>query len=319
MSSCNRSMVNISAILMIVMLVIGINIFLDKSEQQIESQQYEEQLTRLKNIEWVFVESLITENNSKAKIQGKNISDSIIKRVKVEYLNDHNSLKNDILFPSSTTRLAKISSEEITGKFLNVSNDNNDLFVATKAGIISDTSLNCSVESDYRTWNKEIEMHWNKELASAAINEIASQGGSIIYWEFLTPDDPNHTSIKKMSLDELRQVYFKEGLLGLKGYEFLQPIYITDSGDIFENKEVSPNGTKSLTYKIIVVQGFNVVDLINLKYVKSISDFGHQRDNIERDHENYLFYKNIKVVVMTLILILSFICVTKIQHLYYVS
>lgn len=39
--------------------------------------------------------------------------------------------------------------------------------------------------------------------------------------------------ITEMTYEQLKSVYVKEGITGLRNYQFLVPIYITDTGDIF--------------------------------------------------------------------------------------
>ena len=85
--------------------------------------------------------------------------------------------------------------------------------------------------------------------------------------------------IDEMNYDNLKEVYVNEGLKGLKNYQFLVPIYITDTGDIFGNSDII-GGVPQNTHKFIIIQTYNIYDqLTNMmpeygdsSYIKNINE-----------------------------------------------
>lgn len=75
----------------------------------------------------------------------------------------------------------------------------------------------------------------------------------------------NHILVDSCSYDNLKKVYMTEGLLGLHNYQFLIPVYITRTGDIFGNPDFR-EGNPVSNHKFIVIVTFNLYDnLINMR------------------------------------------------------
>lgn len=75
----------------------------------------------------------------------------------------------------------------------------------------------------------------------------------------------DHILIDSCSYDNLKKVYMKEGILGLHNYQFLIPVYITETGDIFGNPDLR-EGNIINNHKFIIIVTFNLYDnLINMR------------------------------------------------------
>lgn len=303
-------------IILLVILALTGSIAMDYYDTKNLEVNYQNQVAQVDNAEWIFVESVIMENYDKSKLFGGEMANNITRNVLLSYSGNNEKLVYDISNPSTDSVFSKIIATEVTGKYLNgIQNDNNDPFVATKTGVIGDFSLNCSYEASHRNWELEIPMHWNQPLAAKAIKNIVNQTGSYIFWEFLEPKDPNHLVINDMELSEVRKVFLAEGYKGIKSYEFLQPVYITENGDILGNKDVSNIGTRQSTYKVIIVQGFNVADIIETKYSKRIVQFETMKEDLKKEYSRNLQDKQMKIVIVTILMLISFISIARIQHL----
>lgn len=303
-------------IALLVMLTLTGNIAMDYYDIKNTKENYEDQLSKLKEAEWFFVEDLIYENYDKAKLVGGGIVSNITHNLSTAYNNKYDKLAYDISYLNPESDFSKIVANEVNKKYLNgIENDNNDPFVASKTGVLGDFSHNCSYETAQRSWEQEIELHWNKELGSKAIKSIVSQNGKYAFWEFLEPASQSHKVVTTMELNEIKKVFLHEGYRGIEGYEFLQPVYITDKGDILGTKDISNIGVKQETYKLIIVQGFNVVDIINAKHSKRPTQFQAMKEDLVKEYNRSIQDKQQKIIISIILMLSAFLSIARIQHL----
>ena len=102
---------------------------------------------------------------------------------------------------------------------------------------------------------------YNKELYTSAVRKIRTHTDKIIAIEPYNYIKGEHEKIHEMNYHNLERVYINEGVQGLRNYQFLVPVYITDSGDIFGQKDIE-NGVPQENHKFIVIQTFNIYDQI---------------------------------------------------------
>lgn len=102
---------------------------------------------------------------------------------------------------------------------------------------------------------------YNKELFTSAVRKIRTHTDKIIAIEPYNYIKGEHEKIPEMNYHNLERVYINEGVQGLRNYQFLVPVYITDSGDIFGQKDIE-NGVPQKNHKFIVIQTFNIYDQI---------------------------------------------------------
>ena len=143
------------------------------------------------------------------------------------------------------------------------------------------------------------ETTYNKDLFKSAINKIRNHSEQLIAIEPYNYINKNHMQIKEMNYSNLKKVYSKEGLEGLRNYQFLVPVYITDSGDIF-GKHDTERGIPQVTHKFTVIILFNLYDqIINSDY-----------DFIEKNNTKTIVnrYDNIMNAIHFFGLILCMIC-----------
>ena len=92
---------------------------------------------------------------------------------------------------------------------------------------------------------------------------FANNTNNLIFYEPRNPTDvEGHMLIDTPSKHALRDVFMKEGLDGLYGYTFLVPAYVTEDGDVFGTPDISADGTKNFNHKFIVVQRYNIYDIM---------------------------------------------------------
>lgn len=150
---------------------------------------------------------------------------------------------------------------------------------------------------------------YNKKLFSSAMQKIRNHTTGIIAIEPYNyiDDSDDHELICEMNYANLERVYINEGIDGLKNYQFLVPVYITDTGDIFGQQDIE-HGVRQDTHKFIVIQTFNLYDqLISIKPDIGDDDYLSRLNSRYDGILNMLYILGtITVLVITVIVIYSF-------------
>ena len=128
-------------------------------------------------------------------------------------------------------------------------------------------------------------------------------------WNIPTIKGVLSRKIKEATYNTLEEVYVNEGIDGLRNYQFLVPVYITDTGDIFGQAD-TVQGIKVDNHKFIVIQTFNLYDqLISYKPDFGDDDYLH-RLNIRCDNIlNSLYILGIVVCILIVFIILYFLSI----------
>jgi hypothetical protein len=225
-------------------------------------------------VQWNEIEAVLKENQEKALIQAGIVKDNVVKDINSKYYTDKATLRYDMDYLDVNSTFLKTLSEDIDGRFLNVDNDNNDLFIIStwqvtklidlKGMILVDKSINCAGDGRPRFFDSELAKHYNYELGYDALKRVLTQNkDEIIFWEYLPSTNPNHKKLSSVSLAALKDIFMTEGIEGLRTYEFLTPVYINNNSDIFGVQIVNNLGSYDKdSRQMIVVQGFSLYDAI---------------------------------------------------------
>jgi hypothetical protein len=238
----------------------------------VDLKQQEKKETEIRlDITWKIVENLINESilTSEDKLKNDTIPD-ILADFNKEYSSDNVRLESDLKKMSDLTYenpVAKIMANNIRDKYFNgIKTDSNDMFVLMKdIGVVSDLSISASADKP-RTIEYEISRHYNKDLAQQAYNVMIQQNyqKQYIFWQWFEPESTSIKKISSMKLEELKQV-FKDSngdINSLQSFEFLVPEYIFVDKDILGNPLVNDRGQRQNIYQFIVVQGFNITEIV---------------------------------------------------------
>lgn len=189
-----------------------------------------------------------------------------------------NRVINDVMY--------EIIKYHISDKSMNkIDNSRNGIVIMTQDGILEDFNYERVPSSDkqyLRTWDDEINNAYNKNLEKEFIHRLLTQSNSIIATERSNCLGEDHIKIDSMDYDSLKDIFMKEGIDGLKNYQFLCPVYITETGDIFGQNDII-QGVRQATHKIIVVQEFNLYDQLS----KMESALLNMDDHISYIREDY--------------------------------
>lgn len=224
----------------------------------------DEQFANLYNYITILYEDALDSANNTANDIEEDIKDNI----------DLNQLQLDMDNGIRNENLHEILRKNILHKNLNnISNYRNGIFVADSNGVIEDLSYTrSSTNGESRSWDNEIKNAYNSALEKDAISKILNQSKDIIIAEHVDLlSNKSHNLINCGTKDELEKIYLKEGIEGLKNYQFLAPAYITDQGDIFGRPDIS-DGKRCENSKLIVIQEFNIYDQISKIYPELLSD-----------------------------------------------
>lgn len=231
---------------------------------------------------YTYFDILIDEAKEKVDIVGGNIEKDLLElspeQLKIIQMDMSNNIHN--------TTLHEIINKNIKGKdFKGVSNSKNGMLAMTSNGVLEDFNYrraNVIAQNDShsritnRSWENEIENSFNTSLAQVSVDKLLNRTAGIIAFEpynLINEKDSSHIMINEFTYEEVKRVYLKEGLDGLRNYQIYIPYYITNNGDIFGEEDIV-HGVKQKNNKIIIVQEFNLYDQIvnNASYLVDDDD-----------------------------------------------
>lgn len=223
---------------------------------------------------------------------------------------DQEALKNELESGEISETLDDIFCSHASNKVFNdVDNSRNGFIIANTHGILYDSNYKRVSGKDSRTWKSEIKNSYNPKLEKEAINRLLEKSDDLIITEsvnFLRDDYGNHTKITTSTYDSLLEVYLKEGIEGFRNYQVLCPAYITNSGDIFGQKDIV-SGIKMENNKVIVIQEFNIYDQISHNKPNLMND--DEIQIIAEEHSNsisFLYIIALCFIVFVIVLLIYF-------------
>lgn len=263
---------------------------------------------------WKDIEGVINLSTLAAKDNAKNVADNIVHRIEAEYP-DSNELRDE--FDSgnyNSPKFTKIILESISGKYLfGIKSRSNDIFVINKKGVLADMNVE-KFSQIQRGFDEEMNTHFNPKLGFAALeNIILQKNDNLVFYEPNYPTSNGHRVVTYPSMEDLRQVFYNENLNGLKNYTFLVPVYITDNGDLFGNPDIDNDGHVNMTHKIIVVQRFNVYDIIQHSFDAQITTREQMYFNTVsqiKETKNFYTFAFVAMLLLDIIVLLFFLVYT---------
>lgn len=250
---------------------------------------------------------------SQAHDNAKNVAETIEFELRQQNLDE---LKEDMDNGVMNETMYNIIKYAISGKSMNgIGNYRNGIVVMTQNGIFEDFNYErvdgLDDDTAIRTWQVEIDTAYNKKLEEEAIHRLLNHTNSIIATEKVNRLGDDHIMIDTMDYDSLKEVFTKEGMDGLKNYQFINPAYITETGDIFGQDDIV-QGVKQPNHKIIIVQEFNLYDQLE-KINSAMFDMDDHINTITEDYSittSIMYIMGLFYVASTITLLFYF------SHLY---
>lgn len=220
---------------------------------------------------WDHLEYLSDLANSQATEVAVNIEKDIKEQFDLSQLEQSLNTNDEV----QLKKLHQVLRDNIDGVYLaGVKNNRNSIIVLQGYDtILEDLFIgpeSYKTDSGYSlsnppTLSKYMDNTYNKYLLQNAINKISTHSDQPIAIEPYNCSGENHEQLTEMNYDNLKRIYMNEGIRGIKGYQFLVPVYITDTGDIFGKKD-TVNGVPQKNNKFVIIQTFNLHDhLIRIK------------------------------------------------------
>lgn len=290
-------------LLFTIVIGLGVNILCFRMEYTQLVQSLEETDQKSSELKWEFIKAVAQEDYLAAGADAKIMAINIDHELKLRYP-DEMVLVKQMDSGDPKAEYIKVFKENIRGHYFNgIKNDHNDAFVADRDGVLLDMSLNFQPTKMPVKWSDHWQLHYNKELAANTINLIIAKDNSMLFWEYLPSDNPDHYMVTKPDMDELRELYMREGLEGLKNIEFFAPAYITENGDIFGVEDFDNSGNHVENHKIIVVQGFNLYDQIMDRHAAEIERYDAVSESIHSSIANTMTMRTVSIIVSTFIIL----------------
>lgn len=222
---------------------------------------------------WDIIEGLIHQSIRDANDNLSNkVVPGIVKALEDTYL-DQEILRSDMYKLQDVTYdnpVAKIFAESIKDSYLNgIHTDSNNAFaIVRNIGVVTDLSPSTAIdENTTRPVAKEIQSHYNEKLAISAFDTIMNQKYQTapIFWQYYEPNDMSLPDVNVMKLSELQKRFEASNgdIESLRSFTFLVPKYIFEDKDILGTPNVSDRGIRQVNYQIIVVQKFNIAEIVD--------------------------------------------------------
>lgn len=292
----------ISIMSLIILIIIILFSYLQYDDYASSIEEYEDLYNAVRLEEANYIKTVFSAETSLAKkalnIHVERIQDQLI----LYYGKNLDGLDDDIDNPSSNSELTKVFDNVLGEFYINNNTNINKPFVLSMNNLLWGRCLSYDSKDEFLTIEDLISMQSNNDLNTQSILTILENNDDeYIFWQ-----NRGKNEIKKMNIDDLIEIYFRDGLDSMKNYELLVPIYITKDGDIFGTKDTDGLGHKVTNYKIIIVQRINMYDALN-NYIYELSFYESQCERIENQKMNNISYKTRSLMISAgLILIVLF-------------
>lgn len=169
-------------------------------------------------------------------------------------------------------------------------NRNSCIVLESYDKIIADRMVDLSkVDGSKRhtTFSDYKDIAYNKKLFATAERQLKNHTSTtpIAVEIYDYEENPMHILIDSCTYEKLRNVYRKEGVNGLRNYQFLVPAYITRDGDIFGNLDLKEGNPNDNSHKFVVIITFNLYDQLiqmrpNFEQSSYYEEFTYAYNNI---------------------------------------
>ena len=261
---------------------------------------------------WCYLETLSLVADNEAYDVAKSIESDIKSTFNLDSLEDLIDKNEDGNYPKE---LRKIIQNNTSGHYFgNIIHNNRNAMMVLEGNdnIVEDYFLDVksrepdkpSVPSEQIKITDYVNTTYNVDLFKSALKKIRTRSDVPMALEPYNYLGEDHIMISEMTYTNLKKVYMKEGLKGLKNYQFFAPAYITETGDIFGNKDIVAGVPKS-THKLIVIQFFNLYD--QLMHIDASFDDQNVYREIRTKYDNMLTIVYVFGIVACVFVILGMV------------
>lgn len=288
-------------------------ILLQRDVEQVESSISIIQ-NEYKDLEWSLINGVLLHSHLQAQINAKQTADKIVRDIQYTYP-DLDGLKQQIdSNPENFDYLLSgILLENVKDRYMfNIRNERNSTFIMNNNGIIASYLLSQNYTSAKEPWNTNLIGVYNEKLCKNAIDRLLSEESGVVFWErqYSSPSNTNHEKIEFVSQNELKRIFYSEGIEGLRGYTILVPYYITQYGDLFGTADYSSEtGERQQNYKMIVIQKFNLYDVLKQYHGNELNNLAKSEAETISTYHNIMreriWGSIISIIVQVIVIILA--------------
>ena len=281
-----------SVILMVIFIVMGIAQYTfynqDLNEYKTEVNNIE---TGRKDITWSLISSTYDMVEISANERAEILATNIVSDIKKQYpdlsvlkvLLDQGNIQN--------TMLPFIIYHNTYGRqMLNIANGNNGCFVMSRDGYIMDTRL-VEYEKSWHSFKEETS--FDAEALYLTLELINSHNEKCIIY---TNSGDTTNGLPKLihgNKDDIKKIFYENGIDGFKDLAFYGKSYITETGDIFGTEDINSDAIRVNNHKLIVVQKFNLYDILQYHYGDDIEINMLTFDNMKHELEKSMLVRSI--------------------------
>ena len=267
-------------------------------------QIYSESVSNVKDAKFDAIKCIIQDKNIQAKQNTNKLKEYIITDIYAQYGDNLTGLKNDIS-KIECTKLKSILYANISKIYVPHMDINNRVWVANRVGILADKEFPMSPNHPIRPWKDEYN---NRVLYKNAIERIIKKDvyGDIIYIDTPVIRDKTMEDIiqpEETGFDTLKDIYEKDGIMGISKYNILVCSYIYDSHDIFNVPDIDSDGNYTNNDTIVIIDQYNIGDTLkDHEYLFNTYDIIIKRYNNWVEQSEYkLINDTVSVMVIMLI------------------
>lgn len=150
---------------------------------------------------------------------------------------------------------------------------------------------------------------YNTSLGTTALDKLYKQDESNICVEMTSSLVKNHHMISDTTKEDFKTVYMNEGIEGLRNYQFLVPIYITETGDVFGQDDIVDGNRIDYNHKFVIIQEFNLYDQLLKGYPECFDD--SNLSAIEQYNQSVIqSLYSLGLIFVTFVVLIMFYCIS---------
>ena len=280
-----------------------------KADQIELHEQYQE-------IRWETIYSILGVLNREGKLHSKLVAYSLRQDIEKLYPDlsvlqqslDHGEYNNDEKF--SSVIVNTVASNGI----FNEASSRNGVLISCDDKVLYNLIIN--TDKFDIPLKDFIANNYNVQLAQNSFNAIFRYSDEL---KLIEPYEPvkgsdGHRIINRASIDQLKQVYLREGLDGLSAYLLINPFYITKTGDLFNVPDFGKNGLRNSNHKIIVMSYISIYDVIKMHHKDRLDALTKlENESLSKMNKNLIdaYYSSIESLLLHFFFIVVILLLTK--------
>ena len=236
-------------------------------------------------------------------------SQYVSKKMELEILKgyDMNRLKDEFNNKNLSDEFYSVLKHTLYPKDMTNSlfNNNKSYLVATKEGVLAIFS-NSDISDFYGqnkivSWEDFANMTHNPELTSNALDICLNNKNIVSIWQ---KDYGCESDIlyDKMNIEDIIDMYLKNGKECIKPYYFLTASYITDDGDIFGTDD-STYLNQNQKYKMVILQSTSIYEILSM-FEKEIGNIDSRNALMNNTIDNVMSILSINSIVSIVLILL---------------